>query len=201
MRAGPGAIEHARISADGRAEIDVIGGGEPVGICGSGILDAVAELRTSGLLNARGRMKKDGPGIHLDEEGVPYIRLAEGKRAITLSQKDVDQILLAKGAIRAGIDVLMDEMGVKDGDLEEIVIAGAFGSYMLPEQAVRLGMLPKIPLECVRAVGNAAGAGARMMLISKEARTNAEALAGRIEYLELTVYPDFPMFFAQGIRA
>ncbi len=201
MRAGPGAIEHMRITADGGAEIEVIGGGQAVGICGSGILDAVAELRTNGLLNARGRMKKDGPGIRLDEDGVPYFRLAEGKRRITISQKDVDQILLAKGAIRAGIDVLMDEMGVEKDDLDEIVIAGAFGSYMLPEQAVRLGMLPDIPLGCVRAVGNAAGAGARMMLISKEARTNAEALARRIEYLELTIYPDFPMFFAQGIRA
>jgi len=158
-------------------------------------------MRTRGMLNSRGRMIKDAPGIQVDEEGVPFLKLAEGKRDITLSQKDVDQILLAKGAIRAGIDVLMDEMQVSKDEIEEIVIAGAFGSYMLPEQAIRLGMLPDIPLEYVRAVGNAAGAGARMMLVSKSARVEAEALARRIEYLELTVYPDFPMFYAQGIRA
>ncbi len=201
MRAAPGAIEHIRIAADGQAHFEVIGDQQPVGICGSGILDAVAEMRTRGMLNSRGRMIKDAPGIQVDEEGVPFLKLAEGKRDITLSQKDVDQILLAKGAIRAGIDVLMDEMQVSKDEIEEIVIAGAFGSYMLPEQAIRLGMLPDIPLEYVRAVGNAAGAGARMMLVSKSARVEAEALARRIEYLELTVYPDFPMFYAQGIRA
>jgi len=201
MRAAPGAIEHVCIMPDGQVAVEVISGKEAVGICGSGILDTVAELRTNGMLNARGRMKKDVPGIQVDKEGVAFIQLAEGQRAITLSQQDVDQILLAKGAMRAGIDVLMDAMKVNADEIEEIIIAGAFGCYILPEQAIRLGMLPDIPLERVRAVGNAAGAGARMLLISKAARAEAEALARRIEYLELTVYPDFPMFFAQGIRA
>lgn len=201
MRAGPGAIEHVKIEADGCITLDVIGGQPPIGLCGSGILDAVAELRRVGWLNARGRLTRDIAQVHSDADDSLSIVLAEGEREITLSQKDIDQLLLAKGAIRAGIDVLMDALKVGADEIDEVVIAGAFGSYMLPEQAVRLGMLPQIPLSKVRSVGNAAGAGARMMLTSQQAREEADALAKCIEFLELTVYPDFPLFFANGIRA
>ncbi len=201
MRAAPGAIEHVSIDEHGKANIQVIGDQPPVGICGSGILDAVAELRRVGLLNQRGRLNKSAPGIDLDDQEKPIFYLAESNKPIFLSQKDIDQILLAKGAIRAGIDVLMDYLKVKPEEIEEVLIAGAFGSYMHPENAMRIGMLPEIPLSRVHAVGNAAGAGARMMLISKSARRKAEELAEKIEYLELTVYPDFPLFYARGIQA
>jgi uncharacterized 2Fe-2S/4Fe-4S cluster protein (DUF4445 family) len=201
MRAAPGAIEHVILDSQGSVEIQVIGNQFPIGICGSGILDAVAEMRRVGMLNPRGRMVRDFPGVHLDGDGKPYIQLTEGSHPVTLSQKDVDQILLAKGAIRAGIDILMDHLNVKPAEIEEVVIAGAFGTFMLPEHAMRIGMLPQIPLEKVHAVGNAAGAGARMMLISKSARAKAESLARQISYLELTVYPEFPMFYARGIQA
>ena len=137
----------------------------------------------------------------LDEKGKPFIQLNEGKKPITLSQNDIDQVLLAKGAIRAGIDVLMDYLKVIPEDIEDITIAGAFGTFMLPEHAICIGMLPKVSLEKVRAVGNAAGSGARMMLISSSARKKAESLSKRIEYLELTIYPDFANFFAKGIQA
>lgn len=201
MRAAPGAIEHVTLDNEGKAEIQVIGDKPATGICGSGILDAVAEMRRSGLLNFRGRMDKQHPGVSKDENGKPFVILAEGEKLISLSQGDVDQILLAKGAIRAGIDVLMDHLEVKASEIDEVVIAGAFGTFMLPEQAMRIGMLPEIHLERVQAVGNAAGAGARMMLASMSARKKAEALAGKIEYLELTVYPEFPMFYALGIQS
>jgi uncharacterized 2Fe-2S/4Fe-4S cluster protein (DUF4445 family) len=201
MRAAPAAIEHVTLDSRGSAEIQVIGNLVPIGICGSGILDAVAEMRRVGMLNPRGRMVRDFPGVHLDGDGKPYIQLTEGSHIVTLSQKDVDQILLAKGAIRAGIDILMDHLNVKPAEIEEVVIAGAFGTFMLPEHAMRIGMLPQIPMEKVQAVGNAAGAGARMMLISKSARAKAESLARQIRYLELTVYPEFPMFYARGIQA
>ena len=198
MRAAPGAIEHVSIDQQGQVQIQVIGNQPPVGICGSGILDAVSELRRNGLLNSRGRLDRSAPSVQLDELNKPFFTLTG---SITLSQNDIDQILLAKGAIRAGIDVLMDHLKVSPVEIEEVVIAGAFGSYMHPENAMRIGMLPQIPLSRVRAVGNAAGTGARMMLISKSARHKAEVLANRIEYLELTVYPDFPMFYARGIQA
>ena len=201
MRAAPGAIEHVTFGADGKAQIQVIGEKAPTGICGSGILDAVAEMRRVGLLNSRGRMDKQFPGVGLDDMGKPFFKLSEGEKTITMSQNDVDQILLAKGAIRAGIDVLMNYLKVSPPEIENVVIAGAFGTYMLPEQAMRIGMLPEIALDRVQSVGNAAGAGARMMLASSASRKKAEALARRVEYLELTIYPDFPMFYARGIQA
>jgi uncharacterized 2Fe-2S/4Fe-4S cluster protein (DUF4445 family) len=198
MRAAPGAIEHVRIDNQGNVQLQVIGDQPPVGICGSGILDAVSEFRRLEILNARGRLDKSSPGVQLDDLGKPFFNLTE---SITLSQNDIDQILLAKGAIRAGIDVLMDYLKVKPDEIEDVCIAGAFGSYMNPENAVHIGMLPEISLSRIHAVGNAAGTGARMMLISKSARHNAEEFAKRIEYLELTVYPEFPLFYARGIQA
>lgn len=201
MRAAPGAIEHVTLDNNGFAEIQVIGNQEPIGICGSGILDAVAEMRRIGMLNSRGRIVKEFMGVCLDGNGKPYIQLSQGSQPVILSQNDVDQILLAKGAIRAGIDVLMDHLKVHPEEIEEVVIAGAFGTFMLPEHAMRIGMLPELPLDIVHAAGNAAGAGARMMIISKSARARAENLAKQIRYLELTVYPEFPLFYAKGIQS
>ena len=201
MRAAPGAIEYVNLGEDGTVHIEVIGNIEPIGICGSGILDVVSEMRRVGILNKRGRMEKSATGVKLDNQGKPFFVLAQSKERITISQNDIDQILLAKGAIRAGIDILMDSLNISPQDIEEVLIAGAFGSYLRPEHAMHIGMLPKIPMNKVRAVGNAAGSGARMLLISKAGRQKADRLAQRIEYLELTVYPEFPLFFARGIQA
>ena len=201
MRAAPGAIEHVQIHENGNIDIKVIGNQPPIGICGSGILDAIAQMRTRNILNHRGRMDKTALGVQLTADGKPELLLNNSKKPITLSQADVDQILLAKGAIRAGIDILLDYLKVSASDIEEISIAGAFGSYMLPEHAMGIGMLPTIPLDRIKIIGNAAGTGARMMLVSSLSRTRAEELAKQIEYLELTVYPDFAMFYAKGIQA
>lgn len=201
MRAAPGAIEHVKISENGSAEVQVIGGLPPIGICGSGILDAIAQMRLRKILNHRGRIDKTAPGVQLTSDGKPEILLGSSKKPITLSQNDVDQILLAKGAIRAGIDVLLDHLKMDASEIEEVVIAGAFGSYMLQEHAMGIGMLPTIPHDRIKIIGNAAGTGARMMLLSTLSRARAEDLAIQIEYLELTVYPDFDMFYARGIQA
>ena len=201
MRAAPGAIEHVSISEDGNAEIQVIGRQPPIGICGSGILDTVAQMRERKILNNRGRMDKTAPGVRLSADGKPEILLSASKKQITLSQDDVDQVLLAKGAIRAGIEILLDYLDLDASEIEEIIIAGAFGSYMLPQHAMGIGMLPTIPHDRIKIIGNAAGTGARMMLVSTLARARAEELAHQIEYLELTVYPDFAMFYARGIQA
>ena len=201
MRAANGAIEHVHILENGEISLQVIGNQEPIGVCGSGILDAVAQMRAQGILNHRGRIVKTASNIKLDKQGKPEFILASGEKPITISQTDVDQILLAKGAIRAGIDILMDHLEIDPAEIEEIVIAGAFGSYMLPEHAMGIGMLPSIPLERINTIGNAAGTGARMMVASTISRSEAENLAKRIEYLELTVYIDFAMFYAHGIQA
>ncbi len=204
MRAATGAIEHVRLQTEGKFELDVIGQQPPVGIGGSGILDALAELRSAGLVNARGRLDKAHPLVVLDESGKPFVKLTAGEpgaKPVTFSQQDIDQVLLAKGAIRAGIEVLLHALKTHPAEIDEVLIAGAFGTFMLPAQAIRIGMLPSIPLERIHAVGNAAGLGARMLLISQTARQQAEALAKRIEYLELTLYPDFELFYARGIQS
>lgn len=203
MRAAPGAIEHVTIDESGTVHSQVIGGQAANGICGSGILDALAEMRRTGLLNARGRLEKTSPAICTNQFGQPALILAAesgGQREISLDQKDIDQVLLAKGAIRAGIEILMDQLKINAAQLDEIIIAGAFGSYLNAEQAMRIGLLPEIALEKVHAVGNAAGVGARMLLLSSQVRAHALELAHRIEYLELTITPDFNLFFANGIR-
>jgi uncharacterized 2Fe-2S/4Fe-4S cluster protein (DUF4445 family) len=202
MRAAPGAVERIRIDAKGQAACEVIGGGTAqLGICGSGILDALAELYRNGQINPRGRMQAAAPGIQRGSEGGLYFHLAGGEdsqREIAVTQGDVDQLLLAKGAIRAGLEILMAKLGVQPEDLDEIVLAGAFGTYLDPANAMRIGLLPEIPLAKIHAVGNAAGAGARWMLASQAAREQAARLARQIEYLELTVYPGFSKFFAKG---
>lgn len=203
MRAAPGAIEHVRITGDGKVKCDVIGEKPARGICGSGILDIISEMKRTGILNKRGRLDLNHPGVHLGEEKVRYFPLIAAdkeQREISISQKDIDQILLAKGAIRSGISILMDHLQVKSEDIEEIIIAGAFGSYLNPYHAIQIGMLPEIDLSRIRAVGNAAGSGAKMMLLSETARLEASDLAHRIEHLELNTYPDFDMFFVRGIR-
>ena len=203
MRAAPGAIQNVEIGPDGTVNCDVIGGGPPIGICGSGILDALGEMRKVGILNERGRMQAVLPGVELADDGKPIFTLmkgVDGRRDVTISQQDIDQILLAKGAIRTGIDILMDTLNITPDRIEEFILAGAFGTYLNPLNAIRIGLFPQAPSERIRAVGNAAGTGARMMLASTDCRRRAEELAHRVEYLELTIVPGFNKFFARGIR-
>lgn len=203
MRASPGAIEHVQINREGIAKCAVIGDGEAVGICGSGILDAISEMKNAKILNQRGRLDLDHPRVQVDENKMRFFSLVSAtdhQREISISQKDIDQVLLAKGAIRSGIAILMDYLQIKAGDIDEIVIAGAFGSYLNPYHAIQIGMLPDVDLSRIKAVGNAAGAGARLMLLSDKIRLKARELSNHIEHLELNTYPDFDMFFANGIR-
>jgi uncharacterized 2Fe-2S/4Fe-4S cluster protein (DUF4445 family) len=201
MRAAPGAIERVQIDAQGGSACEVIGGGRPSGICGSGILDSLAELFRNGVINSRGRLQTQLPCVQTDPQGILFYHLTggtNGSREIAITQGDIDQLLLAKGAMRAGIEILMHALGVTPGQIDEVVLAGAFGSYLDPCNAIRIGLLPELPLSRIHAVGNAAGAGARWMLISKAARTRAAQLARHVEYLELTVYPGFSKYFAKG---
>jgi len=203
MRAAPGAIQRVTITVGGVVQSDVIGGGPAAGICGSGVLDAVAEMRAAGIINERGRITKGRPGVQLQQDGLPAFTLvagSDGQRDVIITQQDIDQVLLAKGAIRAGIDILITHLKVNAQDIEDINIAGAFGSYLDPRNAVRIGLLPRVPLNRIRAIGNAAGAGARMMLASTDARRRAASLAKQVEYLEVTVYPGFKKFLAAGMR-
>ncbi len=197
MRAGPGAIEHVRLSGD-NADLQVIGGLPPVGICGSGLLDVVAQLRLKGVLESSGRMISH-----------PLVRTRDGSRefvlaqragldAIVVSQKDVRELQLAKAAIRLGIRALVEAEGLTEDRIERVFIAGAFGTYIDVGSALVIGMLPFLPLERFQQVGNAAGTGARMALISRTLRAKAREIAAQDSYIELACIPDFNRKFAEA---
>ncbi len=202
MRAAAGAIE--RVWLDGeKPRVQAIGGAAPVGICGSGIIDVVAEMRRAGVINARGRLQAGVPGVREGAGGLEFLLVPAEEtgtgEAITITQNDVDEIQFAKGAIKAGITVLLEVAGRTPADLDEIVLAGAFGSYLNLDTASAIGLLPDVPLEKYRHVGNAAGVGAQRILVSAEARDRAAALARRVEYIELSTYPAFRKIYAKAM--
>jgi uncharacterized 2Fe-2S/4Fe-4S cluster protein (DUF4445 family) len=201
MRAAVGAIERLRIEADD-VVYQTIGGGAPVGICGSGILDALAQLYQAGVLNASGRMLEGHPRVREGENGREFVLVSEdeqsdGRRVITFTQKDVRELQLAKGAMRSGILALLVENDLQESDIDRVIIAGAFGTYIDVASAISIGMLPRLPLDRFRQVGNAAGMGAKMALISRTKREEARALARRVGYVELATDPQFMKTFSE----
>ncbi|MBN1953674.1 MAG: DUF4445 domain-containing protein [Anaerolineae bacterium] len=201
MRAANGAIEHLRLAGE-QVEYQTIGGTPPVGLCGSGILDCLAELHRAGVLDARGKLGQH-PRLRTGSDGVrEFVLVSEAERgkapAITITQQDVRQLQLAKGAVQAGIQVLLDAQALDAAEIEQVVIAGAFGTYIDLVSAIAVGMLPALPLERFRQVGNAAGMGARLALVSRHKRREAQELARRIEYVELASAPHFARIFARA---
>jgi uncharacterized 2Fe-2S/4Fe-4S cluster protein (DUF4445 family) len=202
MRAAPGAIERIRID-DETVQVHTIGGQAAVGICGSGILDAVAELLKAGLLDARGVMKGKHPRLHGENNKVAFIITPAEKsgtgRDVQVTRQDVNEIQLAKGAIRAGVEILLKEAGIEDKDIQSFVVAGAFGTYLDLESAIRIGMFPDLPRQCFTQVGNAAGGGARKLLVSKQQRRLADEIAREVNYVELAVHPDFMKVYVKAL--
>lgn len=202
MRAAKGAIEYLQMDAndgDYRVSYQTIGHAPPVGLCGSGILDALAEVRRLGIVDASGRMQ-EAPCVRTlngDREFV-LVDQEDAGEAITITQQDVRELQLAKGAMRTGIQLLLKEEGLTEAAIDEVIIAGAFGSYIEIHSAIAIGMLPDLPPERFRQVGNAAGMGAKMALLSRQKRQEAQALAQGTRYLELSTAPDFKKTFAQA---
>jgi len=202
MRAAPGAIERVLFER-GAIQIYTIERRLPIGICGSGILDAIAALLDAGVLESRGNFRKGAEHVRQNTGGGEYLLVsAENSGSggeIVLTRQDISEIQFAKAAIRAGIEVLLEAAGVGAAALEEFIIAGAFGSYLDVGSALRIGLFPQIPLGKFRQVGNAAGIGARHMLISGSQRRLGEALAKQVEYVELAGHPHFQDKFAQNL--
>ena len=167
----------------------------PVGICGSGILNALGEMLEAGILDRRGLFEPSLKGTFVL---VPAAESGHG-RDIIITRKDVNEIQLAKAAIRGGIETLLASAGMPAGELACVVVAGAFGTHLDLRSAIRVGMFPDLPLERFRQVGNAAGVGARQMLLSTTRRREAEAILGRVEYLELTVVPNFTRLYTNSM--
>lgn len=186
MRGTEGAIDHVWLE-NGEVRCSVIGGGKALGICGSGLIDAIAVGLEMGLLNKRGRIQNEEHILRLTED-------------IYLTQDDIRQVQLAKGAIYAGIFLMAKQLGLEVKDIEKVQLAGAFGSFLNPKSACRMGLLPEELLEKIEAVGNAAGSGAKMLACDDSLLPLTEKLTQTIEFLELASLPEFSRTFAKSMN-
>jgi uncharacterized 2Fe-2S/4Fe-4S cluster protein (DUF4445 family) len=197
MRAAKGAIERVRMSGT-QLEIHTIEGGEPVGICGSGLLDGIAQMLQNGVIDHSGRML-DHPLVRRRNDRKEFVLVERpGEEAITISQKDVRELQAAKAAIRLGIQALMEDAGIEYPEIDRVIVAGAFGTNIDVQSAIAIGMLPPLPKERFQQVGNAAGTGARLALISQDRRRAALAIAAKDGYIELACIPEFVNKFADA---
>jgi len=194
MRAAEGAIERVTVE-DRRIKIDAIGNRKPVGLCGSGVIDAMAALREIGILDDGGRIV----GQHPDLQEMDGKRVAVLAPGVYFNQHDVRAVQLAKAAIRAGIELLLRDRALHEDDIERVVIAGAFGAYINVGSAITIGLLPGLPLDRFQQVGNAAGVGVRQILASRQRRARARDLAERCCYVELSTRDDFQKIFLHNI--
>lgn len=204
MRAADGAIEVIRLGDD--VELGVIGDVEPKGLCGSGLVDAVAELVKVGLLDASGRFVPEEQALDiapkladrltkLGEERVFVLHRphpeAGPEDCVVLSQRDVRELQFAKAAISTGWTLLLEELGLEHRDVQQVLMAGSFGSYISPASAVRIGLVPQLPVLRIVSAGNVAGEGAKMALLSVRERAGAAALLEEVSYVELSDRADF----------
>lgn len=190
MRGAKGAIDHVWAD-DGALKFSVIGDCEPAGICGSGIIDAMAVLLNQKLLNKRGRIQSTE-----ERDGQRIVRLSEN---IYLTQDDIRQIQMAKGAIAAGIHLMCAQLGITVADIQKVILAGAFGSYLNPESACRIELLPKELSGKITAAGNLAGVGSKMLAMNRTQLALAQELLSRIEFIELADLPAFQKTFAKNM--
>ncbi len=186
MRGQAGAIDHVWLE-DGAFRCSVIGGGAAEGICGSGLIDAVAAALDAGLLNARGRILNDAHTLQLTDQ-------------LYLTQEDIRQVQAAKGAIAAGIELMAAHLGIGLAQIEQVYLAGAFGTFMDPRSACRIGLLPPVLAGKIEAVGNAAGSGAKLIACDAQALEQTEELVAQVEFLELAALPEFQRCFARNMR-
>jgi len=202
MRAAAGAIESVRIKGN-TVQLQTIGDETPVGICGSGVMDIAAQLHLGGVCNERGRLQKDHPRVKEIGKNLVFVLADEedtGGQEITFSQDDLRAVQLAKAAIRAATDLLLKHTAYSERELRQIIIAGAFGSYIDVDSALAIGLLPDLPYNRFAQVGNAAGDGARFALLSEKQREAAKDIARRSNYIELASDKAFMKVFGSRIN-
>ncbi|MBI1384377.1 MAG: DUF4445 domain-containing protein [Rhizobiales bacterium] len=211
MRGAAGAIERVEIDED--VSCNVIGGSQPIGICGSGLIDACAKMIDAGVMDRTGRLRlrqRDnlpaavGKRIVDGPNGVEFVLAwaeSSGKgEAVTLTQADVRQLQLAKSAIYSGVVMLQEVMELPNDDFVELMLCGGFGNYIDIASSVKIRLLPELPVERITYVGNAAALGAQMALLSEAERDRAWELAGRIEHVALAARPEFQDIFVDGMQ-
>ncbi len=195
MRAAEGAIEGVRI-VDGDVQLTVIGDVEPRGLCGSGLVDAVAELLGAGVLDHSGRFVA-ASSDRLDKLGEETVfHLAEG---VYLSQRDVRELQFAKASIATGWQILCRELGIESTEIAQVLLGGSFGTYLTPASAVKIGLVPKLPLPRIVAAGNVAGEGAKIAALSVTERAAATAVLDEVQYVELSGRADFNDLFVDQL--
>lgn len=210
MRGAVGAIDH--VFYRDKLEYSVIGGGKPLGVCGSALLDAVAGLVELGILNKRGKIlafdQLTNPAAYrfkenlIQYEGLGAFLLAEASitghgRPIMITQSDIRELQMAKGAMAAGVRVLMETYGVQVQDIKEVLLAGAFGNYLNPHSACVIGLIPPELESKIRMIGNAAGTGAKLSLLSSSEFSRAKDIAEIVKFVELGSYPKFNSIFGE----
>jgi uncharacterized 2Fe-2S/4Fe-4S cluster protein (DUF4445 family) len=196
MRAGAGAIERLTIRPDGSAEFKTIGDNPPVGLCGSGLLDTLAELFVNGIIDRTGRFTagpSDNHYLSEGDDGLQYrLTCPEGENhCIVITQADIDNLVRSKAGVFAAIKVLMESTQTKPGDLDAVYLAGGFGNFLNVRQAVTIGMLPDVPVERIHFVGNTSIAGAKIVLLSRQALEAAEKIASSMAYFDLMSHPNY----------
>jgi uncharacterized 2Fe-2S/4Fe-4S cluster protein (DUF4445 family) len=203
MRASDGAIEGVRIDGDAMA-LAVIGEVEPLGMCGSGLVDAVAELVKAGLIDRTGKYVTNERAAELAPELAKRLTSVGKERvfvlhwrgddpatSVFLSQRDVRELQFAKASIATGWHILLGELGIEESDISQVLLAGSFGSYLSAGSAVRIGLVPKLALTRIVSAGNVAGEGAKMVLLSDRERAAADVIVDEVEYVELSGRTDF----------
>ena len=211
MRAADGAIEVVTMTPD-ELTMKVIGDAEPLGLCGSGLVDAVTGLVRLGLLDSSGRFVPEeeagalAPGLagRLTSIGKERVFVLHWRGAaedsIYLSQRDVRELQFAKAAIATGWHILLEEAGLTQADVKQVLLAGSFGSYLSPAAAIRIGLVPKVPVQRVVPAGNVAGEGAKMALLSLRERAGGLALLEEVRYVELSDRADFNDRFVEQLN-
>lgn len=211
MRATEGAISKVVVNED--IEVGVIGGGRATGICGSGLVDAVAQLLDARVIDETGRVAGPDNAGHLndalkrrivtweDQPSVVLVDSAHSKtgKPIMLTQRDVREVQLAKAAVRAGIEVIAEEFGVEPEEVAQVLLAGGFGNFIRRSHAIRIGLLPPIARDRIEFIGNAASTGAETVLACRDCREEAERISRETEYVELATRADFQAAYMDAI--
>jgi uncharacterized 2Fe-2S/4Fe-4S cluster protein (DUF4445 family) len=209
MRAGEGAIENIKI--EDTIQTKIIEDKDPTGICGSGIVDAISELARLKLIGKTGRINKkssvecDENLKHLsecivDEDKKRKFVLIKEPKEISITQEDIRQVQLAKGAILSGFYALVNEMNIEINDLDQVIIAGQFGKHLSVESLVGVGIIPKELKEKIRYIGNSSKTGAVMTLLSKDIRNSMENIAKDITYFELSTKEGYERLFTDCLK-
>jgi uncharacterized 2Fe-2S/4Fe-4S cluster protein (DUF4445 family) len=201
MRATEGAIEDVRIDrATLEPEIKVIGDVSPMGICGSGMINVVVEMFLTGILNQKGNLHREIlKRVREGEDGLEFVVYYGDGKEIVLTEPDIENIIRAKAAIYAGFSILLKEVGYTFDDIQKIYIAGGFGKFLDIEKAIILGMLPDIPREKFEFLGNTSITGAYLCSLSRKMREEAEEIARKMTYLELSVSRAFMDEYVSGL--